>query len=288
MSQILNKLFEQKLKMEEDFKKVDKNIETNEGKIIELYKEIKTIKRAIRNRKKKNRKYNDLSLRVLELRNDIGHYKNDTIMLENRLIEFESLKDNILLRIEKIKADVEKMDKNNMKRCVGCNIDVHRASYSRHLKTKRHLEKNQSKNKTTIIKKDIDKNKNIKINNKIEYKFTDDIFNKIYDITVDRHHKKELKSQITITSNFDDTGIEMHYINEIFKEMAHIYAKYINQYKFKYQLSFMLLFNKFEEDGDIEKELEMTITLNMVKHLTQSELENINIQWDLEARKQNL
>ena len=150
--------------MEEDIKRVDRNIETNKDKIIELYKEIKTIRRGIRDRKKKNKKYNDLSLRVLELRNDIGYYKNDTLMLKNRLIEFESLKDNILLRKEKIEADVEKMDKNNIKRCVDCNIDIHRASYSRHLKTKGHLEKNQTKSKTTIIKKD--KNENIKKNNK--------------------------------------------------------------------------------------------------------------------------
>ena len=202
--------------MEEDIKRVDRNIETNKDKIIELYKEIKTIRRGIRDRKKKNKKYNDLSLRVLELRNDIGYYKNDTLMLKNRLIEFESLKDNILLRKEKIEADVEKMDKNNIKRCVDCNIDIHRASYSRHLKTKGHLEKNQTKSKTTIIKKD--KNENIKKNNKIEYKFTDDILNKIYDITVDRRHKKELNSQRTITSKFDDTGIEMYYINEILKK----------------------------------------------------------------------
>ena len=53
---------------------------------------------------------------------------------------------------------------------------------------------------------------------KIEYKFTDDILNKIYDITVDRRHKKELNSQRTITSKFDDTGIEMYYINEILKK----------------------------------------------------------------------
>ena len=207
-------------------------------------------------------------------------------MLKNRLIEFESLKDNILLRIEKLEADVEKMDKNKIERCVDCNIDIHRASYSRHLKTKGHLEKNQTKSKTTKIKKD--KNENNKIKNKIEYKFTDDISNKIYDITVDRHLKKELNSQITIASKFDDTGIEMYYINEIFNEMSHVYAKNLNQYKFKYQLSFMLLFNKIEENGDIKKEVEMTITLNMAKNLTPSEIENVNIQWDLEARKQNL
>ena len=80
MSQILNKLFKQKLKMEEDIKKVNKNIESNEDKINKLYKEIKTIKRAIRNRKNKNKNYNDLSLRVLEIRNEISYYKNDTII----------------------------------------------------------------------------------------------------------------------------------------------------------------------------------------------------------------
>ena len=80
----------------------------------------------------------------------------------------------------------------------------------------------------------------------------------------------------------------MYHINDIFKEMAHIYAKFINQYKFKYQLSFMLLFNKFEEDGDIRKEAEMVVNLSMVNNLTQSEIDNANIQWEVEARKQNL
>ena len=289
MSQISNKLLKQKLTMEEDFKKVYKNRELNKDKIIKLYKEIKTIKRAIRNRKNKNKNYNDLSLRVLEIRNEISHYKNDTIILKDRILDFENLKNIILLRIEKIKTDVENMQQNIMKRCEDCNIDIHRASYSRHLKTKRHLEKKEIKPKKIIDKNDVkETNKNIKRNDKIEYKFTDVILNKIYDITVDRHHKKDLNSQITITSKFDNTGIEMYYIDKIFKEMAHIYAKYINQYKFKYQLSFMLLFYKFEEDGDIRTEAEMTITLNMTNNLTQSEINNVNIQWDVEARKQNL
>ena len=287
MSQILNKLLDQKLKIEEDIKKINKNIESNQDKINEFLKRIKTIKKGIYNSKKRNKNYNDLSLVISEIKNDIRHYKNDTIMLQDRLIEFESLKNNILLRIEKIKTDVENMVQNNMKRCEDCSIDVHRASYSRHLKTKKHLEKKEIKPKKIIDKDDV-KVSSIKRNNKIEYKFTDDILNKIYDITIDRHHKKDLNSQITITSKFDYTGIEMYYIDEIFKEMAHIYAKFINQYKFKYQLSFMLLFYKFEEDGDIRKEAEMAITLNMTNNLTQSEIDNINIQWNVEARKQNL
>ena len=50
MSQILNKLLDQKLKIGQDIKKVSKNIESNKDKIIELYTENVTIKRAIRDR----------------------------------------------------------------------------------------------------------------------------------------------------------------------------------------------------------------------------------------------
>ena len=52
MSQILNKLLDQKLKLEEDIKKVNKYIESNKDKIIELFTEIVVFKRAIRRRKK--------------------------------------------------------------------------------------------------------------------------------------------------------------------------------------------------------------------------------------------
>ena len=61
MSKILNKLLDQKLKLEGDIKKVNKNIESNKDKIIEFYTETVTIKRAISDRKNKNEIYNDLS-----------------------------------------------------------------------------------------------------------------------------------------------------------------------------------------------------------------------------------
>ena len=69
--------------------------------------------------------------------------------------------------------------------------------------------------------------------------------------------------------------------------MSHIKASFINQNKFKYQLSFMVLFNNFEEDGDIRKEAEMSINLYMINNLTQSEIDNANVQWELESRIQN-
>ena len=100
MSQIINNLLDQKLKLEADNKKVYKNIESNKNKIIELYKEFKTIERGISNRKKRNKNYNDLSLRIAEINNDI-------IILNSRILEFKNQKDNILLSIDKIKADDE-------------------------------------------------------------------------------------------------------------------------------------------------------------------------------------
>ena len=103
MSQILYKLLDQKLKLEEDIKKVNKNIESDKDKTIELCTEIVTIKRAIQNRKNENKNYNDLSVIVFEFKNDISHYKNETIMLKNRILELENLKNNLLSRMEKIK-----------------------------------------------------------------------------------------------------------------------------------------------------------------------------------------
>ena len=107
MSQILNKLLDQKLKIENDIKKVYKNIESNKDKNNKLLKRIKIIKRGILNRKKRNKNYNDLSLVLFEIKNAIGHYKNGIIILNSRILEFKNLKDNILLRIDKIKADDE-------------------------------------------------------------------------------------------------------------------------------------------------------------------------------------
>ena len=250
MSQILNKLIEQKLEIDNNIKKIYKNIKSNENKINELIKRIKIIKKGIHNRKRRNKNYNDLSLAISEIRNDIGHYKNDTIILNDRILEFESIKDNILLRIEKVKIDLENMKQNNTIRCEDCNIDIHRASYSRHLKSKKHLDKNNIKPKKVIDK---DNKKVTKKNNKIEYKFTDEILDKIYDITIDRHHKKKLNSQITITLKFDNTGIEMYFIDKIFREMAHIYSQFINQYKLNINYHLCYYFINLKKMGILEE-----------------------------------
>ena len=72
------------------------------------------------------------------------------------------------------------------------------------------------------------------------------------------------------------------------EEMSHIYAKLINQYKFKYQLTFLVLFNKYGEDNEITCETELPITSSITHNLTQSEVDNINIKWTLENRIQSI
>ena len=55
------------------------------------------------------------------------------------------------MKIKRIRQNIESMN-NNSSRCDVCKIDIHRASYSRHLKSKKHLE-STSQNEIIIPKK---------------------------------------------------------------------------------------------------------------------------------------
>ena len=41
------------------------------------------------------------------------------------------------------------------------------------------------------------------------------------------------------------------------EKMSHTYSKQINQYKFKYQLTFLVFFIKYWEDNEITSEVEL-------------------------------
>ena len=99
----------------------------------------------------KNRNYDDLSLRISELKISVIHYENDIIVLKDRIIEFESLKNNILAKIKGVRYNIKNM-KHDSARCEDCKIDLHRDSYSWHLKSKKHLEI-MTQNKVIIPKK---------------------------------------------------------------------------------------------------------------------------------------
>ena len=66
------------------------NLEINEERINEIIeKKIKTIQRAIPNRKQRKKNFDDLALRMSEIKNSIVHYKIDIVVLRDRIVEFE-------------------------------------------------------------------------------------------------------------------------------------------------------------------------------------------------------
>ena len=118
------------------------------------------------------------------------------------------------------------------------------------------------------------------------YYFSDRNLKVAYKINLDSHHINHLNSKVTITSNFENTGIEFRFINKIMREMSIIYSRLINQYKFTYQTVFSARFDKQGEDGLLLDETELFINLNINQNLTQSDLDNINITFPLERQIQ--
>ena len=203
----------------------------------------------------------------------------------------------------------------NSRKCEVCNVDVHRASYIKHLRSKKHIE-NIKQNEMIIpewlfqepIENKINRIFNprslrqlarnnirlddIQLNGEFgrrmlnPYYFSDRNLKVAYKIHLDGHHINHLNSKITITSNFQDTGIEFRFINKIMREMSIIYARLINQYKFRYQVVFLGRFDKQDEDGQIFDETELFINLNINQNLTQSDLDNVNITFPLERQIQ--
>ena len=96
-------------------------------------------------KKEYNKNYDDLSLRISELSNSKVHYENDKILLKDRLIVFEALKNIILKKSERKRHNI-KIVKHNGFGCGICKINIHRASYSGHLKCEKHLENMSQKN----------------------------------------------------------------------------------------------------------------------------------------------
>ena len=118
------------------------------------------------------------------------------------------------------------------------------------------------------------------------YYFTDRNLKVAYKINLDSHNLHQTNSKITITPTFLEFGIEFRFINKIMKELAVIYARLINQYKFKYQTVFSARFDKQDEDGEILDETELFINLNINHNLTDTDIKNNNVVSPLEYQKQ--
>ena len=202
----------------------------------------------------------------------------------------------------------------NSRTCEICNVSVHRASFAKHLRSKIHL-KNIERNEMIIpewffkeekspIKKKIEKVYNpktlkqlarekIKLDDKELAKiminpfcFIDENLKIGFKINLESHNFSLANSILTITPKFPDFGIEFRYINKIVKELSVIYARLINQYKFKYHTSFSASFHKINEEDQRNKGIELFVNLKINNNLTESDIDNIDIRSQLEHQIQ--
>ena len=203
----------------------------------------------------------------------------------------------------------------NSRTCEICNINVHRASYVKHLRSKKHLE-NMIRNEMIIpewffkedrtpIKKKIQKVYNprtlkqlareqIKLDDKElakmminPYYFIDKNLKNGFKINLESHNISHANSIFTITPKFPDFGIEFRYNNKIVKELSVIYAILKNQYKFKYHTLFSASFYNINEEDQRNNEFELYINLKINNNLTESDIDNIDVRSQLEYQIQN-
>ena len=89
------------------------DIEVNNKKIFDVNKEIKRIKKLIHKKKQKNRNYNDLSLRLIELKNSKIDLKNKIDVLNQIISHVEDVKEEVKLKIKQLKNKIKNLPKEN-------------------------------------------------------------------------------------------------------------------------------------------------------------------------------
>ena len=202
----------------------------------------------------------------------------------------------------------------NSRTCEICNVNDHRASMQKHLRRKKHLEnmiqnemiipewffkEEKSPNQKKIQKvykpktlKQLAREK-IKLDDKElakiminPYYFIDKNLKNGFKINLENHNISHANSILTITPKFPEFGIEFRYINKIVKELSVIYARLINQYKFKYHTLFSASFYKINEEDQRDNHIELYINLKINNNITESDIDNIGIRSQLEDQIQ--
>ena len=118
------------------------------------------------------------------------------------------------------------------------------------------------------------------------YSFTHENFKKGFKINLNSRNVEHANSLLTIEPNFSDIGIETSYVNKILKEMTTIYARLINQYKFKYHILFSASFYKINKEDRRNIEIELFINLSNNHNLTETDIDNIDVKSQLEHQIQ--
>ena len=168
----------------------------------------------------------------------------------------------------------------NRRKCGICIFDVHRASYVKHLRSKKHLQNEkllkliipewffQEPIQNTMKKiynpkslKQIARD-NFKLDDKQlkkelakkminPYYFTDKALKVGFKINLDTQYINHASSKLIITPIFSEHGIEVRYNNKIMKEFSVIYSRLLNQGMFKFQTVDSARFDKQDEDDQV-------------------------------------
>ena len=180
----------------------------------------------------------------------------------------------------------------NSRTCVVCDVNVHRASMQKHLRSKKHLEKLEQnemiipewlyKEERSPIEKKIQKiytprtlkqlaREKIKLDDREfakllinPYYFIDENLKNGFKINLESHNISHAISILTITCKYPEIGIEYRYINKIKKELSVIFARLINQYIFKYHTLFSASFYKINEEYQRDSEIELYKNLKKI------------------------
>ena len=118
------------------------------------------------------------------------------------------------------------------------------------------------------------------------YFFIDENFKIGFKINLESLNISHANSILTITPIFSEFGIEFRYINKIIKELSVIYARLINQYKFKYHILFSASFYKINEEDQRSNEIELYKNLKINHNLTESDIDNNDVKSQLEHQFQ--
>ena len=114
------------------------------------------------------------------------------------------------------------------------------------------------------------------------YYFFDENLKNGFKINLESHNVSHANSVLIITPKFPNFGIEFRYINKIIKELSVIYARLINQNKFKYHTLFSASFYKINEEDQRNNEIELYINLKINHNLRESNIDNIDVRSQLE------
>ena len=202
----------------------------------------------------------------------------------------------------------------NSRTCEVCDVNVHSASFVKHLRSKKHL-KNKEQNEMIIpewlfkeerspIKKKIQKVYNpktlkqlarekIKLDDKEiakilinPYYFIDKNLKIGFKINLESHNISHPNSILSITPKVPEFGTEFRSINKIVNELSVIYVRLINGNKFKYHTLFSASFYKIDEEEQRYNQIELYINLKISHNITKSDIDNIDVESQLEHQIQ--